>query len=114
MVKIATVFDELCKKDLNIMIGESAQDNVDIIHQARQFDLWFHVKNVPSCHVVLQLPTSKSKVSRSTLIHCKQLCINNSSKSNDNSDVICSSIKHIKKGEKLGSVYSKSSKTTIL
>ena len=114
MVKTVAVFDELCNKELNIFIGESAQDNFHIINQARQYDLWFHVKNVASCHVILQLPTSKSKISKQTLNRCKELCIENSLKANDDSDVIYSTIKHIKKGEKLGSVYTKGSRTVTL
>lgn len=36
-----------------IKIGENSEDNDKIISDANQNDLWFHLANLPSCHVIL-------------------------------------------------------------
>lgn len=36
-----------------IKIGQNAEENDEIISEAKQTDLWFHLANLPSCHVIL-------------------------------------------------------------
>lgn len=36
-----------------IKIGENSNENDIIISNATQNDLWFHLANLPSCHVIL-------------------------------------------------------------
>ena len=36
-----------------IKIGENSDDNDKIISDANQTDLWFHLANLSSCHVIL-------------------------------------------------------------
>jgi predicted ribosome quality control (RQC) complex YloA/Tae2 family protein len=35
-------------------IGKSAKDNLDILRRAQAFDLWLHLRDVPSAHVVIR------------------------------------------------------------
>ncbi len=35
-------------------IGKSAQDNLDILRRAQPFDLWIHLRDIPSAHVVIR------------------------------------------------------------
>jgi predicted ribosome quality control (RQC) complex YloA/Tae2 family protein len=37
-------------------IGTNAQENWDLIDESSEGDLWFHVNDLPSCHVVTSLP----------------------------------------------------------
>ena len=45
-----------------LIIGQNAKDNHDIIRHANPTDLWFHVSNFPSAHVILQPASKKSKL----------------------------------------------------
>ena len=95
-----------CKYE--IKVGESAQENWDLIQTSEQNDVWFHVKNNPSCHVVLTVQPKKGP-HKSVINFCAALCKEGSKqKGNNNIIVIYTEIKNIKKGEKVGSVTTKS------
>ena len=47
------------KADIEFMVGEHAVDNHDIIDRSNPCDLWFHVSNRPSCHVIAVIPIGK-------------------------------------------------------
>jgi predicted ribosome quality control (RQC) complex YloA/Tae2 family protein len=52
-------------------VGQSAQENHDMIDAAEPTDLWFHVTGRPSCHVIAHVPDevleSPSKPRRAAL-----------------------------------------------
>ena len=52
-MKIFTIFDCILKQDFEIIVGSSSQENWDIIDDSCQNDIWFHLENLPSCHVIL-------------------------------------------------------------
>ena len=52
-MKVIELENGFCK------IGESAQENWDIIKESNQNDLWFHIDKLPSCHVVLSTKNKK-------------------------------------------------------
>lgn len=37
-------------------VGQHAQENMELIAMSRPEDLWFHIRDRPSCHVVATLP----------------------------------------------------------
>ena len=37
-------------------VGQHAQENMELIAASRPEDLWFHIREKPSCHVVATLP----------------------------------------------------------
>lgn len=41
------------KSNNKIFIGTSAQENWDILDNADSNDLWFHLSDLPSCHIIL-------------------------------------------------------------
>jgi len=45
-----------------LIIGQNAKENHDIIKNSNPSDLWFHVSNYPSAHVILQPSSKKSKL----------------------------------------------------
>lgn len=89
----------------SILTWESAQDNWDLIQASEQNDVWFfHVKNNPSCHVVL-IVNPKRLPHKSVINFCATLCKEGSKwKENDNVTIIYTEIKNVKKGDKVGSV----------
>jgi predicted ribosome quality control (RQC) complex YloA/Tae2 family protein len=79
-MKIQTVCDRKIGV-LNYKIGTDAAENWRLIDAAQQTDLWFHVADAPSSHVVLALPDGASlkHVTNQTIICCATACIQRSS-----------------------------------
>jgi len=40
-------------KDLEVVIGKSAKDNLEILRKARAWDIWMHFKDEPGAHLVI-------------------------------------------------------------
>jgi len=88
-----------------IRVGESAQENWELIENSSQNDVWFHVDNHPSCHIVLSVGNYKKTPHKSVLNHCAVLCKENSKvKDSREITIIYTLIKNVKKADKLGSV----------
>lgn len=97
----------------DVIIGENAQDNWDIIDQSDGNDIWFHVKESSSCHVILKTNNIDiDKINKRLLylsaVQCK---MNSKSKKNNNVEIIYTQIKNIKKSDEIGSVTTKKTKT---
>ena len=114
-MKLLTIFDTVCDKELTILIGDNAKENWDIIGLASQYDYWFHVKNASSCHVVLRVPSNKTKINKQTLKHCAALCKEHSKYADyKNVKILYTLIKNVSKGETIGSVYTTNDKIIIV
>jgi predicted ribosome quality control (RQC) complex YloA/Tae2 family protein len=113
-MKPDSILDSKCKRELDISIGCSAQDNWDIIDAAGQHDYWFHLQDNPSCHVILHVPSKKTEIDKQTLIHCAMLCKQNSKYANQkNVKIIYTQRRNISKGDAIGSVHTKKALTII-
>jgi predicted ribosome quality control (RQC) complex YloA/Tae2 family protein len=63
-----------------ILIGKNRYHNTELVQNASPDDLWFHVANAPSPHVILEVdPEDKKKIPRSILKQCAILCKSHSS-----------------------------------
>jgi predicted ribosome quality control (RQC) complex YloA/Tae2 family protein len=58
-MKTAQVYIPKINETITYTVGTNAQDNFDIIDAANGSDLWFHVDNLPSCHVVASIPNTE-------------------------------------------------------
>ncbi len=115
-MKTTSIYDTMTNLTFDVLIGENAQDNWDVIDKADQFDIWFHIKDQPSSHVLLKLPSSKTKCSSRLLFQCAQLCKNNSKCKNISSvTVIYTERKNInKQTNKIGAVIAKKTNKIIV
>jgi predicted ribosome quality control (RQC) complex YloA/Tae2 family protein len=115
-MKNLTIFDSLLKKDFEIIVGISAKENWDIIDDSCQNDIWFHLEDLPSCHVILKTLNIKLKeFNKQTFIHCASICKENSKyKSHKNIEVIFTLVKNLKKTEPVGSVIATNTKSIYL
>lgn len=43
-------------ENLQVVVGKSARDNLDLLRKARAWDIWLHVKDRPSAHAILFRP----------------------------------------------------------
>lgn len=109
------VFDTKCQENLVIWIGQNAIDNWAIIDKAEPYDIWFHVENYPSSHIILRVPDKKSDINKQSLIHCASLCKENSKYSTHKKlSIIYTEIRNITKGTDPGSVFTKKTKKIII
>lgn len=98
-----------------IWIGKNAQENWDIITKASQNDIWFHLEDFSSPHVILRVEDTKLKVVPKILINkCASLCKQHSKYNKINKiSIIYTEIKNVKKGDKVGSVMTQKTKSLI-
>ena len=112
-MKLSSVFDKNLGVELEVIIGENALDNWNIISISNRNDLWFHIDGLPSSHIILQVPKKyiNKIISEQTLLYCSELCKKHSRyKNNKNIKVIYTEIKNITKGNKAGEVIAKQTK----
>ncbi len=105
-------------ENLQAYIGKSAKDNLDILRRAQPFDLWLHLRDIPSAHVVIRR-TRERQVSDLELRKIAQWLIAENfgkkakTKSGESFDLIICECRHVKpiKGDKLGRVHFQNDRT---
>jgi predicted ribosome quality control (RQC) complex YloA/Tae2 family protein len=105
------------KLNIKFLIGKDARNNTDIINQSQDNDLWFHVNNLPSCHVIAHI--HDLNISRKDIPYivtqgallCKQ---NSKYKSYKNVEIIYTRIKNVKTLETPGSVMTTDTKIILI
>ena len=85
-----------------IQIGKNAEDNWRLIDAAAETDIWFHIRDTSSCHVVLETSLSVRSIPRQVIKRCAYLCKQVSKL--PTCEVIYTSIKNIQKAKYVGSV----------
>ena len=113
-MKTEQIQDEFDDNSLNdnivhIFIGQNAQENDKLFKMAKQNDIFFHLNSGPSAHVWL---TNCSLPSKQLLNKCAQY-VHENSKCVSTAKVIYISKKHLKKGDKPGSVILQRTPTII-
>ena len=101
-------------------VGENAKDNWDIIDNAKQNYVWFHLDSFSSPHVIMEkslIHIKKDKTLKSEkvyLLYGAELCKKYSKYKNyTNIKVMYTNIKNVKKGSKIGQVNIKGKRITI-
>jgi predicted ribosome quality control (RQC) complex YloA/Tae2 family protein len=117
-MKEITRFIDSIKADIVFKIGGNAQENSDIIDASEPDDIWFHVDNLPSEHVVASIPVDKkldkkqlSKIVTQGAVLCKQYSKYASQK---NLNIVYTRIKDITKTDKVGCVIAQNQRTLII
>lgn len=89
-----------------IIIGQNARENWDIFTNADDFDLWFHLDDVPSCHIIVREKLkSTEKIDLEKVVQeAKKYCLQYSKKGKK---VMYTTISNLKKGKEIGSVLIK-------
>ena len=90
-----------------IVIGETAEENTQIISQAKQTDIWFHLANLPSCHVIITCD-KKNPITKNMILYCAQLVKENTKYKNYKKVTVnYTPIKNVKKTSHPGKVIIK-------
>jgi len=94
--------------EIQFVVGTDAQDNFNIIDAAELTDMWFHLSGYSSCHVIAKMPQDivldkkqKLQIIKQGALICKQ---NSKRKSEQNVDVIYTTVSNITKTKIIGQV----------
>lgn len=99
MVKIDNTFE-----NNRIVVGENAEENDQLIVKAKQNDMWFHLEDFSSCHVIMTC-TKKYPVTKPMIKYCAELCKQNTKyKLYKNISVNYCLIKNVKRTTIMGTV----------
>ena len=93
-----------------INVGRNAKENWELIDMSKHNDIWFHVADSPSSHVVLSVGDIK-KPHRKVIKYCAFLCKSHSKVKNMNKvSIVYTTINNIVKSKNVGSVITKNTK----
>ena len=110
------VFIQGLKREIVFHIGKNKEENFEVIDNGKQDDIWFHAKDISSCHVVCELPENVDKKDLRYIIKAGALlCKNNTNKLRTlkNVEIIYTQIKNITKTKVPGCVSTENTKTII-
>jgi len=110
------VFIQGLKREIVFHIGKNKEENFEVIDNGKQDDIWFHAKDISSCHVVCELPENVDKKDLRYIIKAGALlCKNNTNKLRTlkNVEIIYTQIKNVTKTKVPGCVSTENTKTII-
>ncbi len=102
--------DEIYPKGVQIKYGKNAKENWTLIENASHDDLWFHIDNYPSTHVILEYHESDKINIEDYIDECIKLCVEKTPKIKsyvpkiNKVKVIYTKVENIKKGKCVGEV----------
>jgi len=65
-------YESFMMEGYKIMVGKNEKGNIALLKEAKKSDLWLHVKDIPSAHVIIR--TNKQKVPSNVLEFGARLC----------------------------------------
>jgi predicted ribosome quality control (RQC) complex YloA/Tae2 family protein len=108
------VYEDSTGKIYNILIGVSDQNNWDIIDNASQNDIWFHVEGQPSCHVIINT-NGETNIEKRVINHAAMLCkMNSKAQHQKRTRIIYTLIKNVRKYDKIGSVQATNTSIVVV
>jgi predicted ribosome quality control (RQC) complex YloA/Tae2 family protein len=115
-MKTENIFVNGLKREIVFHIGKNKDENFEVIGNGKSTDIWFHAKDISSCHVVCELPEDIDKKDLRYIIKVGALlCKNNTTKlkSQKGVEVIYTQIKNITKTSIPGCVLTENTKTIV-
>lgn len=104
-----TKYIDSLKTTIEYRVGKSAKENFDLIDDSNSDDLWFHISQESSCHVVATIPPGSNydkktlqKIAVQGAVICKQ---HSRYKSEKDVNVMWTPVRNIVKGSTIGCVY---------
>ena len=118
-MKVEEIYIVSLDKTVTFYIGKNAKDNFKIIDMCEPDDIWFHLKNEPSCHVIALIASIKDlekKELQDIIEQGEKLCKENTLKvcGLKNVAIDYTFLKNIQKTKVIGSVIFQNVKTIII
>ena len=114
-MKIETVVFTNGKLTIDYMIGLNAQDNFNIIDLGNPNDIWFHVSDLPSCHIIACTSKEDKLTKKEIQMIVKRgaiICKQNSKYTNvPKLQITYTKLMNIQKSNPVGSVITTNTKT---
>jgi predicted ribosome quality control (RQC) complex YloA/Tae2 family protein len=108
---------EYNKAEYNMVIGRNKEGNFNIIDDSDDLDIWFHIEDEPSCHLILK-NTEKmklNKIPRQVIKFCAYQCkIHSKAKRLPKCNVIYTLLSNVIKTEIVGKVAVREFKTVTV
>jgi predicted ribosome quality control (RQC) complex YloA/Tae2 family protein len=112
MENVIYIFDNI---EYNIIIGKNKFKNWEIIDSSKKTDIWFHVENESSSHVILQTDSHLSQIPRQVIKRCACLCkCNSKSKGVQKCPIIYTTLNNIVKTDTIGQVVSQNTRRIVI
>ena len=111
------IIRDLDDNEYHSYVGHNASDNWNLIDNAKQNDIWFHIKDRPSAHVILVNENNLkiNKIPKTVVKHCAMICKQNSKFDLiKNIKIIYTEIKNVKKADIVGSVHIENAKYIVI
>lgn len=115
---MTSIFIPSLGSSITFSIGKNAENNMEIIKNANNNDIWFHLDNHSSCHVIAHLPENKvlnkkqkNKIITQGALLCK---INSKLKSDKNVGICYSEVENITLTDIPGAVNISNKKVVIV
>ena len=70
--KKAQTYESFYFEGYKIMLGTSERENIYLLENSKASDFWFHLKDRPSCHVIVQ--NTKKEIPLSVISQAATLC----------------------------------------
>jgi len=105
-MKTQIIYIPSIKCEITYTIGQNAEDNDVIIDAASPNDIWFHVDNKPSCHIIASVPDNISRADIGYIINQGVvLCKKHSYPSEKKLPILYTRIKNIQKTNIPGRIF---------
>jgi predicted ribosome quality control (RQC) complex YloA/Tae2 family protein len=115
-MKTEIVFIQAVKREITFHIGKNQNENFDVIDNGSNQDIWFHAKDISSCHVVCELPDDIGKKDLRCIVKVGALlCKNNTNKLKQlkNVEIIYTKLENVTKTNTPGCVLTQNTKTIV-
>jgi predicted ribosome quality control (RQC) complex YloA/Tae2 family protein len=115
-MKTENVFIQGVKREILFHIGKNKDENFEVIDNGKLNDIWFHAKDISSCHVVCELPEDIDKRDLRYIVKVGALlCKNNTNKlkSQKKVEIIYTEIQNVTKTIIPGCVSTQNTKMII-
>ena len=102
-------------KTWHILCGKDAKSNDNLLDMAGPQDMWFHIADQPSGHVILFVEENEQlkKIPRQVLKRCACIC-KATIKASKHCEIIYTRRENVKKTDVLGCVTTKNTKSIVL
>ena len=111
-------FIQSLQETVEYCIGKNAEDNFELIDEANENDIWFHLNNAPSTHIIACIDENRKydkKQMKQIITQGAVLCKQKSNKKSDkNVEIIYAKIKDIEKTDTMGTVNVNNKKIIII
>ena len=69
----SVAYETFFVEGFKIMVGKNEKGNIELLKEAKKRDIWLHLKDIPSTHVIIR--TDKQTIPHSVLEFAAKLCV---------------------------------------